>query len=48
MNSPEMEMASFPWFNEAEFTPGSLVKAKGYEPSASGAVGLFLQRRIKR
>ncbi len=41
MNMAEMEMAAFPWFNEAEFASGSLVKSKGYEPSATGTVVYF-------
>lgn len=41
MNMPDMEMAAFPWFNEAENTAGSLVKSEGYEPSATGTVVYF-------
>jgi uncharacterized protein len=46
MNMPEMEMAAFPWFNEAEFAPGSLVKSKGYEPSATGTVVYFYSDNV--
>ncbi len=41
MNMPNMEMAAFPWFNEAENAAGSLVKAEGYEPSSTGTVVYF-------
>lgn len=46
MNMPEMEMASFPWFNDAENAPGSLVKSKGYEPTATGTVVYFYSEDV--
>jgi predicted enzyme related to lactoylglutathione lyase len=41
MNMPDMEMAAFPWVNDAPHAGGGLVKSKDYEPSATGAVVYF-------
>jgi len=41
MNMPDMEMASFPWVNDAPHAGGGLVKSKDYEPSATGTVVYF-------
>jgi len=41
MNMPNMEMAAFPWVDDAPNSGGGLVKSQGYEPSVTGTVVYF-------